>query len=78
MIKILQYLKTNGEKLDSDIAANAGISLATAHSQLTELEAKGQVMSCHKIRFVDGQKIEGMSYRLAGHIIKTKPGVKPK
>lgn len=52
--------------------------MATARSQLTELVAKGEVMSCYRINYVDGKKIEGMSYRLAGHIIKTKPGVKPK
>ncbi|NNM69470.1 MAG: ArsR family transcriptional regulator [Gallionella sp.] len=76
MNKILQYLKTHGEKLDTDIASAAGISLATAHLELAELSAKGEVMSCHSIRFVGSKKIEGMSYRLSGYIPKAAPGRK--
>lgn len=67
MNKILQYLKSHGQQLDTDIAAAAGLSLATARIQLAELSSQGEVMSCHSIRFVDGNKIEGMSYRLSGH-----------
>uniref|UniRef100_E6QPT3 Transcriptional regulator n=1 Tax=mine drainage metagenome TaxID=410659 RepID=E6QPT3_9ZZZZ len=76
MNKILQYLKTHGEKLDTDIAAAASVSLAAARIQLAELSSKGELMSCHSIRFVDGKKIEGMSYRLAGYIPKVAPGRK--
>ena len=76
MNKIIQFLKMHGERLDTDIAAAAGVSLATARIQLTELSAKGEVMSCHSIKFVDGKKIEGMSYRLSGHTPKASPGRK--
>lgn len=76
MNKILQHLKTHGEQLDNEIALAAGISLATARVLLAELSAKGEVMSCHSIKFVDGHKIEGMSYRLAGHTPKAAPGRK--
>ncbi len=76
MNTILQYLKTHGERLDTDIAAAVSVSLAAAHLELAELSAKGEVMSCHSIRFVGSKKIEGMSYRLAGDIPKAAPGRK--
>jgi predicted transcriptional regulator len=78
MNEILQHLKTHGERLDKEIAASVGISLPAARLHLSELVAKGEVMSCHSLRFVDGKKIEGMTYRLAGFIPKAKPGAKSK
>jgi DeoR/GlpR family transcriptional regulator of sugar metabolism len=78
MKEILQFLKTHGEKLDTEIAEAVGISLANARSQLTELAAKGEIMSCHSIRFEKGKKIEGMRCRLAGFIPPAAPGRKSK
>lgn len=78
MNEILHYLKTHGERLDTEIAEAVGIPLAKTQSYLSELTDKREVMSCHSIRFVDGKKAEGMSYRLAGFIPKAKPGAKPK
>lgn len=78
MHEILQYLKIHGERIDIEIAAAVGISLAKVRLHLAELSAKGDVMSCHTIKFVDGKKIEGMSYRLAGFVLKAKPGAKSK
>ncbi|KAF0205958.1 MAG: hypothetical protein FD173_548 [Gallionellaceae bacterium] len=78
MHEILQYLKIHGERIDIEIAAGVGISLAKVRVHLSELSAKGDVMSCHTIKFVDGKKIEGMSYRLAGFVLKAKPGAKSK
>ncbi len=78
MLEILQYLKTTGEKLDTEIANAVGIPIAKTRLNLAELASKGDVMSCLSIRFVDGEKIEGMSYRLAGVIMKAKPGAKSK
>ena len=78
MKEILQYLKTHGESLDTEIAAAVGISLAKVRIQLTELTAKGEVMSCHTTKFDKGKKIEGMSCRLAGFIPPAAPGRKSK
>lgn len=78
MDKILQFLKSTGEKLDSEIAEAVGMSLTKTRLHLSELSAKGDVMSCHSIRFVDGKKSEGTSYRVAGFIPKAKPGAKSK
>lgn len=76
--QILQYLKAHGEKPDTEIADAVGMSLTQIQSILTELTAKREVMVCHAIRFIDGKKIEGMNYRLAGYIPKAKPGAKSK
>ena len=66
MNEILQYLKTRGECLDSEIAQAIGISLADAQKQIVELTASGDVMSYQSTRFEKGKKIEGMRCRLAG------------
>jgi DeoR/GlpR family transcriptional regulator of sugar metabolism len=57
MKEILQYLKTQGERLDTDIAKATGISLANVRLQLSELASKGEIMSCHSIRFEKGKRI---------------------
>jgi predicted ArsR family transcriptional regulator len=56
--EILQYLKTQGERLDTDIAKATGISLAAVRLELAELAARCEVVACHSIRFVKGKKIE--------------------
>lgn len=78
MNEILQYLKTNGERLDTEIAEATGISLAKVRVHLAELAAKGGIMVCHTIRFEKGKKIEGISCRLAGYIPPASPGRKSK
>lgn len=78
MHDILKYLKTHGEKLDTEIAEAMGLSLAKAHAQLAELAAVGEVVTCHSIRFVKGKKIEGVSCRLSGYTPKAAPGRKSK
>ena len=75
---ILQYLKTHGERLDTEIAEAVGVSLANVRQSLSELTAKGEVISCHLIRFEQGVKIEGMSCRLAGFTPPAAPGRKSK
>ena len=78
MEEILKYLKVNGERLDTEIAKAVGISLANVSLQLAELTAKGDVISCHLIRFEKGKKIEGISCRLAGFTPPAAPGRKSK
>lgn len=76
MNEILKYLKKHGEKLDAEIAEGAGLSLSKTRLYLAELAAKGEVMTYHSTRFVEGQKIEGIRCRLAGIIPKAAPGRK--
>ena len=45
MKEILQYLKTHGERLSTDIAEATGISLAAVCLQLAELAAKFEVVA---------------------------------
>lgn len=76
--EILQYLKTQGERLDTDIAKATGISLAAVRLELAELAARCEVVACHSIRFVKGKKIEGTIYRVAGYTPPASPGRKSK
>ena len=76
MNEILQYLKSHGEQMDTAIAKATGISLANVRNYLTELAAKGEIMSCLSIKYVDGKKIEGIVCRIAGYIPQNKPGAK--
>jgi DNA-binding IclR family transcriptional regulator len=78
MHTILQYLKTHGERLDTEIAEAAGIPLAKVRLYVAELTAKGEVMSCHSTRFEKGKKIEGLKCRLAGFTPPAAPGRKSK
>lgn len=78
MKEILEYLKKYGDRLDKEIAVATGISLASVRLHLSELAAKGEVMTCLSIRFEKGKKIEGIRCRLAGYIPQAAPGRKPK
>lgn len=78
MKEILQYLKQHGELLDADIAKATGIAIPVLHHHLAELTAKGEIMSCHTIRFEGKKKIEGISCRISGFIPKASPGRKSK
>jgi len=78
MHEILKYLKTQGERLDTEIAEAMGLSLAKTRLQLAGLSAEGEIMTCHIMRFEKGKKIEGVSCRLSGHIPKAAPGRKSK
>jgi DNA-binding IclR family transcriptional regulator len=78
MNEILQYLKTRGERLDSEIAEATGIPLAKVRIHLRELTDKGDVMSCHSTRYEKGKKIEGIRCRISGFIPPAAPGRKSK
>jgi len=78
MKEILQYLKTNGERFDTEIAQAVGITLVNVHIQLADLAAKGEIMACHSTRFDKGKKIEGIRCRLSGFIPPAAPGRKSK
>jgi hypothetical protein len=78
MKEILQYLKTQGERLDKDIAKATGISLAAVRLQLAELTARHEVVACQSIRFNKGKRFEGIIYRVAGYSPPASPGRKPK
>lgn len=78
MQEILQYLKNHGERLDSEIAAATGISLANVRLGVSALSARGDVMLCRSIRFKDGKQIDAMLCRISGYIPPAAPGRKSK
>lgn len=78
MQEILQYLKNNGERLDSEIAAATGLSLANVRRGVADLSARGDIMMCRSIRFKDGKQIDAMLCRVSGYIPPAAPGRKPK
>lgn len=78
MKTILQYLKANGERTDSEIAEAIGLTLAKSRVQLADLAAKREIMVCHSIRYENGKQIECMKCRLAGYIPPAAPGRKSK
>jgi predicted ArsR family transcriptional regulator len=78
MIDILHCLKKHGERLDSEIAAEMGIPLATVRKGLTGLAATGAVVTCSLTRFEGGRRIEGWLCRVSGYIPPAAPGRKPK
>ena len=78
MQEILEYLKLNGERLDSEIAAATGMSLAKVRLGVSDLSARGDVMVCRSIRFKDGKQIDAVLCRISGYIPPAAPGRKSK
>lgn len=78
MQAILDYLKNTGEKLDSEIAAATGLTLANVRTSVQELHARGAIMVCKSTRYQDGKEIDGILCRISGYIPQAAPGRKPK
>ncbi len=78
MKEILLHLKKHGEQMDTEIAAATRMSHSHDHLLLTELTAKGEIMTCQSTRFDKGRKIEGIICRISGYIPPAKPGAKSK
>jgi hypothetical protein len=78
MQEILQYLKLNGERLDSEIATATGVSLANVRLSVSALSARGDVIVCRSIRFKDGKQTEAILCRVSGYIPPAAPGRKSK
>jgi DNA-binding IclR family transcriptional regulator len=77
MQEIMQYLKENGQRFDSEIAAATGLSLAKVRRSITDLSARGEISKCSVTRFNNGEKIEAVLCRVAGYIPPKSPGRKP-
>ena len=76
-VKILDYLKANGEQLDMELSAALRIPMAQLKTLVEQLSASGDVICCHVTRFVDGKKIEGTSCRLSCDLPAPARGRKP-
>lgn len=78
VMDVLGCLRKHGERLDSEIAEETGIPLATVRQRLAGLAAAGAVVTCNLTRFEDGKRIEGWLCRVSGYIPPAAPGRKPK
>ena len=74
---ILQCLKKHGERLDSEIAEEMGMSLSTVREELARLAAAGEIITCNLTRFEGGVQIEALLCRVAGYAPRSAPGRKP-
>jgi len=77
MLDILNCLRKHGERLDSEIAEETGMPLATVRQGIAGLAASGMVVTCNLTSFEDGKRIEGWLCRVSGHIPPAAPGRKP-
>lgn len=78
MIEILQCLKKHGQRLDSEIAKETGMPLATVRQGVAGLAASGAIITCSLTRFENGKPIEGWVYRVSGYTPPAAPGRKAK
>jgi len=75
--RIISHLKVGGEQLDRDIARALRLPLDAVRKNIEYLSANGDVMTCHIVRFQDGNKVEGLSCRMSGFIPPRTAGRKP-
>ena len=78
MTPILQCLKKHGQRLDSEIAKETGLPLATVRQGLAALRASGDVVTCDLTRFEDGKPIKSWVCRISGYTPPPAPGRKAK
>ena len=78
MADVLLCLKKYGERRDSEISAETGISVVTVRQTLADLAATGAVIGCSVSRFENGKRIDEWMYRVSGYIPPAAPGRKAK
>ena len=78
LMDILQCLRKHGQRLDSEIAAETGVALATVRERFALLTGTGEVITCKLTRFEDGKPVDACLYRASGYFPPPAPGRKPK
>ena len=78
MTDILECLKKYGQRLDSEIATETGVSVAEVRKRLAGLAASGEIMICNLTRFDNGKRIEALQCRVSGYVPPPAPGRKAK
>lgn len=76
-IIILDYLKRQGEQLETDIAHAVSLPLPEVQMTLAKLSIQGEVSRCSVTRYIEGNRIDGVLYRPLGYIPPRAPGRKP-
>jgi len=77
MQEILKYLKTHGQRLDSEIAEATGIQLKQVQQHISALAALGEISKCTVTRFNGDVTTTGTLCRPAGYSPPGSPGRKP-
>ena len=75
--EILQYLKTRGQCLDSEISIAMGVPLSEVLTSLDDLAARKEVSLCSVTRFDDSKPIHSTMVRASGFLPPVAPGRKP-
>ena len=78
MNDILECLKKHGQRLDSEIAKEIGVPLATVRQRLAGLAARGAIVTCRLTRFDNGKRTESLQCRVSGYVPPPAPGRKAK
>ena len=78
MVEIMQCLKKHGQRLDSEIAKETGVPLATVRQRLAGLAATGAVITCKLTRFDKGEQVDSWLARVSGYVPPLAPGRKAK
>ena len=76
MSEVLECLKKHGQRLDTEIAAETGVPLATVRHRLATLAASGAIITCHLTRFNNGKRVEALQCRVSGYVPPLAPGRK--
>ena len=63
--EIVEFLRSNGEKMEAEIAVALRLPMAQIQGHLAQLSISGEVICCKVTRFSGGKTIEGTSYRLS-------------
>jgi DNA-binding IclR family transcriptional regulator len=74
---ILQYLRSNGEQMDAEIAKALHLPKAVVLNHISELSSSGEVICCQVTRYQSGKPVEGVSCRLSAYIPPRATGPKP-
>lgn len=74
---ILQYLKANGPRSESEIAEALKMPASRIRSRVENLSSSGDIICCSLTRFEGGRKIEGISCRLSCYTPPPARGRKP-
>jgi DNA-binding IclR family transcriptional regulator len=74
---ILNFLRTNGEQMDAEIAEALHMPKTQVQRHISQLSSTGEVICCRVTRYFDGKKVEGVSCRLSAYIPPRATGPKP-
>ena len=78
MTQILQYLQKHGQRLNTEIAKDTEIALATGRQRVATLRASGDVITSDLTRFEDGKPIQAWVCHVSGYTPPPAPGQKAK